>query len=317
MPKVSLVIPAYNAEKYLRECLDSVRTQTLNDWECVVVDDGSKDATAAIVKEYSQLDKRFRLVRQQNAGAYMARMKGVEEARGEWVAFMDSDDTIDDVYLERLYALADDSTDIVVSNPVSMPLGVEVIPNDVYRQRIFTCYPISPSMCFKMYRRRIFKGVKREHPREMCFAEDATMNIRLAFSTIRPVKVSHEFHYNVRPRPDSVTAVFRVTPEYFENTRAFLLDAVPPQEREKYKPAGLMGRISALEPHCGYKAHVEADWWDSELRRGITRDLKKYGKDIPWVHRQLLTYRSPWIRRPLILMRKIYNKLHFSRKGLL
>lgn len=316
MPKVSLVIPAYNAEKYLRECLDSVRTQTLNDWECVVVDDGSKDATATIVKEYSQLDKRFRIVQQQNAGAYMARMKGVDEARGEWVAFMDSDDTIDDVYLERLYALADDSTDIVVSNPTSRPLGVDVIPNDVYRQKTYICYPISPAMFGKLYRHDLFIDLPVV-PKEFRFSEDWMMNVSLSLKTDKPVRVSQEYHYRYRLNSDSVTQNFVFTPDYFVRVRQYQLSHLPGHMCEYLKPYDLMGRISALEPHCGYKAHVEADWWDSELRRGITRDLKKYGRDIPWVHRQLLTYRSPWIRRPLILMRKIYNKLHFSRKGLL
>lgn len=317
IPQVSLIIPAYNAERYLRECLDSVKAQTLADWECVVVDDGSADSTASIVEEYASADPRFRLVRQENAGAYMARVKGVEAARAPWVAFMDSDDTVDDVYLECLYSLAGDDTDIVISNPRYDLIGVEEIPNDVFRHKTFVCFPISPSMCFKMYRRSLFTGIEKRHPKEMCFAEDATMNIRLAFQTEKPVKVHKEFHYHVRYRPDSVTAGFRISPEYFEATRAFLLGAIPESERPQYMADGLSGRISALEPHCGYKVHVEADWWDSELRRGITRDLKAYGQRIPWVQRQLLTYRNPWLRRPLIVLRKVYNKLHSTRRGIM
>ncbi|MCM1337661.1 MAG: glycosyltransferase family 2 protein [Candidatus Amulumruptor caecigallinarius] len=309
MPQISVVIPAYNSEKYLRECLDSIKAQTFTDWECLVVDDGSKDSTPDIVQEYAAADRRFRLLRQANAGAYMARVTGVEAAQGEWIAFIDSDDTVDSVYLQRLHSLADDTTDIVISNPDYSIIGREQLSLMEYRKATFVCFPVSPSVCFKLFRRSLFKGIKKAHPAEFRFAEDATMNIRLSFVTDKPVKVHPEFHYRVRHRPDSVSNSFQPTPDYFETIRAFLLDIVPEKEREAYKPYGLQGRISALEPHCGYKVYVEPDWWDSDLRRGITRDLKAYGQGLPWIHRQLLTYRNPWLRRPLILLRKVYNKL--------
>jgi len=92
MPKISTIIPIYNAGKYLRECLDSVANQTLNDIEIICVNDGSTDESLAILEEYAQKDKRINIINQDNAGAGTARNKGIIEASGEYVHFLDADD---------------------------------------------------------------------------------------------------------------------------------------------------------------------------------------------------------------------------------
>ena len=89
MPTVSVVIPAYNVERLIRQTLDSVLAQTYRDFEVVVVDDGSKDATAEVVSGYGEP---VRCIRQANAGPSAARNRGLREARGEFVAFLDADD---------------------------------------------------------------------------------------------------------------------------------------------------------------------------------------------------------------------------------
>ena len=94
MPQVTVVIPAYNAEKYIEETFDSLRAQTLEDWEALIVDDGSTDATAQIAETASEADARFRLLRQENAGVSAARNHGLREAQGTYILFLDSDDTL-------------------------------------------------------------------------------------------------------------------------------------------------------------------------------------------------------------------------------
>lgn len=91
-PFFSIVIPVYNVAPYLRECLDSVRAQTFTDWECICVDDGSTDESPAILDGYAETDPRFRVVHQPNAGVSAARNKGLDEAKGEWIGFLDADD---------------------------------------------------------------------------------------------------------------------------------------------------------------------------------------------------------------------------------
>lgn len=104
MPTVSIIIPVYNAECYLRQCIESVIAQTFEDWEAILVNDGSKDGSLAICQEYAAKDKRIKVIDKPNGGVSSARNKGLEVAQGDWITFMDSDDWLDadafDVYYE-------------------------------------------------------------------------------------------------------------------------------------------------------------------------------------------------------------------------
>ena len=115
MPLVSVIIPVYNVEKYLRECLDSVVNQTLKDIEIICVDDGSTDASLDILYEYREKDKRFKIITQKNLHAGVARNKGLKIAAGEYLSFLDSDDIFEPTMLEDMYNKAiNDNSDIVV-----------------------------------------------------------------------------------------------------------------------------------------------------------------------------------------------------------
>ena len=103
MPYFSIIIPVYNVEPYLRECLDSVLAQTFTDWEAICIDDGSTDGSGAILDEYAAKDKRFRVFHQPNAGLSAARNKALENVRGEYFCFLDSDDIVDSKWLECFY----------------------------------------------------------------------------------------------------------------------------------------------------------------------------------------------------------------------
>lgn len=116
MPLVSVIIPAYNAEDYISQCLSSVLSQTLSDIEVIVVDDGSTDRTASIVEELTHRDGRIRLIRQENQCAGVARNKGMEVAEGKYLYFLDADDWIEPDSLEKLCSSAESlGSDIVVA----------------------------------------------------------------------------------------------------------------------------------------------------------------------------------------------------------
>lgn len=106
MPAISVIIPIYNVEKYLRRCLDSVINQTFPDWEAICVNDGSPDNSAAILKEYAARDKRFKIITKENGGLSDARNAGMKKATGEYILFLDSDDTIHPQTMEFTYMLA-------------------------------------------------------------------------------------------------------------------------------------------------------------------------------------------------------------------
>ncbi len=116
-PKVSVIIPVYNVEKYLRECLDSVVKQTLKEIEIICVDDGSTDKSLEILKEYAKKDNRITVITQKNLHAGVARNAGLTVARGEYVHFLDSDDWVEkDIYTKSLSDIDKDDIDVYVFN---------------------------------------------------------------------------------------------------------------------------------------------------------------------------------------------------------
>ena len=144
MPKVSVIIPVYNAEQHLRECLDTVVGQTLSDIEILCVDDGSTDESMSILKEYADKDPRLSVLQQENAGAGAARNNGLRAARGDYLSFLDADDFFELTMLEKAYEkCVSDDADIAVyratfydprarrSVEAEWPLGAESIPDVV------------------------------------------------------------------------------------------------------------------------------------------------------------------------------------------
>lgn len=100
MPFISIIIPVYNTEKYLRRCIDSVISQTYKDWELILVDDGSTDESGKICDEYAEKDERIIVFHKTNGGVSSARNVGLDNANGEWVSFVDADDWIEADYVE-------------------------------------------------------------------------------------------------------------------------------------------------------------------------------------------------------------------------
>ncbi|WIH80310.1 glycosyltransferase family 2 protein [Brachyspira pilosicoli] len=120
MPKVSVVIPIYNVEKYLKKCLDSVINQTLKDIEIICVNDCSSDNSESIIKEYINKDNRVKLIsHKENQGLGFARNSGLLESRGEYISFIDSDDFVSENFIEELYNTAVKyNADIVFTNNI-------------------------------------------------------------------------------------------------------------------------------------------------------------------------------------------------------
>ena len=114
VPKVSVIIPVYNVEAYLRQCLDSVIGQTLSDIEIICVDDGSTDGSAAILTEYTAKDSRIKVLSQANAGAGIARNIGLTCASGKWLSFLDADDVFNPTMLSDMVVVGEsENADVV------------------------------------------------------------------------------------------------------------------------------------------------------------------------------------------------------------
>ena len=115
MCKISIIIPVYNVEKYLTRCLNSVIGQTFSDWEAIIVNDGSDDGSEHICKSFASKDNRFQYIYKKNGGLSDARNVGIDNSKGQYICFLDSDDWLELNYLEELYnRITQDRSDIVV-----------------------------------------------------------------------------------------------------------------------------------------------------------------------------------------------------------
>lgn len=102
-PAISVIVPVYNAEKYLQRCVDSILSQTFTDFELLLIDDGSKDKSGAICDEYAAKDSRVRVFHKENGGVSSARNLGLDNVKGEWISFIDADDKVKETLCEVLH----------------------------------------------------------------------------------------------------------------------------------------------------------------------------------------------------------------------
>lgn len=150
MPKISVIVPVYNVEKYIRECVDSILVQTFTDFELILVNDGSRDNSGAICDEYAAKDKRITLIHQENQGQAAARNNAIAIAKGEWIHFVDSDDVIHPQMLEILYGAVDETTQISMCG---LCKGIS-LPDGFYSQKSdysFKRCPVTEKELISMY----------------------------------------------------------------------------------------------------------------------------------------------------------------------
>lgn len=128
-PLISIIVPVYNTEKYLDQCIQSVLAQTYTHWELLLIDDGSTDSSGVICDKYAEQDSRIKAFHKANGGASSARNLGLDNATGEWITFVDSDDWVDkSLYNEMINKADDEHSDIVVSGVYIERYDSEVQP---------------------------------------------------------------------------------------------------------------------------------------------------------------------------------------------
>lgn len=165
---VSVIIPVYNVEKYLVECLDSIINQTYKDLEIIIIDDGSTDNSGIICDEYALKDNRVKVVHKENSGQSAARNLGIEIARGEYLTFIDSDDYVELDFVEQLiYIIQKSGADIGAINTTKqsgvLEKGIEFkianLDTEKALRYILRDYKLTPAPWGKIYRRRLFDSL--------------------------------------------------------------------------------------------------------------------------------------------------------------
>lgn len=161
---ISIIIPAYNAQAYLRECLESVLAQSYTDWEAIIVNDGSTDSTLDIALSYAALDPRFRVITTENRGVSAARNVAIQASVGEWITFLDSDDSLVSDALSALIRVTDrPDVDIVAGGWGRQPCDKDdstgfIAARDVVVDAFYQT-GIATLIGAKLYRKEIFKEI--------------------------------------------------------------------------------------------------------------------------------------------------------------
>lgn len=138
MPKLSIIVPVFNAEKYLSECIDSIIAQSFADFELILVDDGSTDSSYEICKKYALSDKRVKIIQEKNGGPGKARNTGLDVACGEWIGFCDSDDWIDSSSYEEALRITSEKKSDLVQWELVMEYPEKSVPNICKPDGFFT-----------------------------------------------------------------------------------------------------------------------------------------------------------------------------------
>ena len=207
MPLVSIIIPAFNICRYIRQCSESVISQTYDQLEIIVVDDGSTDDTGLILDQYGQKDCRFHVIHTENYGLSAARNTAIEQIHGEYIAFLDGDDWLESNAIEVLinYALANDA-DIVAcriyrewinaTENSQMPSYYAIYNSDEACRELICMNHIGQGVWNKLYRRRLFATIKFPEGRVY---EDISTTYRLISLASKVVWIPDMLvHYRMR-----------------------------------------------------------------------------------------------------------------------
>ena len=239
--KISIIVPVYNVERYLRRCLDSICGQTFSEIEIIIVNDGTKDNSQSIINEYSAKDGRIRSVIKENGGLSSARNAGLDIAIGEYVGFVDSDDWVEPQMFESMYKAAKESgADIVVCNYrrayenwesdsflnlLDENIDLDIIGLDGYYYQYFFSYIHGHEVWNKLFRHDIIKknDLRFEQNQEI-YSEDILFNLCFLCHIKKISSISRTF-YNYYQRADSImyTARPNLIIQYTELIERFLI----------------------------------------------------------------------------------------------
>ncbi|MGO5181667.1 glycosyltransferase family 2 protein [Catenibacterium mitsuokai] len=214
---ISIIIPIYNAEKYLNRMLSSIKEQTYTDYELLLINDGSIDCSELICKEAQKQDKRIRYLSQSNRGVSSARNLGIKEAKGEFITFLDADDKIDSNYLFELYKECNKADISVCKVIVENECGKELFEFNPRNRNLdatealnylLSRIEINSGPYAKMFRKQILESVKFPN---MKTYEDIIFNIK-AFSNAKNINCIDSVAYHYIQNSDSTMNNFMKTP---------------------------------------------------------------------------------------------------------
>lgn len=205
-PKISIVIPIYNVEKYIHRCIESILQQSLIELEIILINDGSTDKCGEICDEYAKIDKRIKVIHKKNEGVSSARNAGIDNARGEYIGFIDADDYIDkNMYKELYNSIKKYNSDIAISSFSFVKNDAED-PQDVSNKRLIydkneaiknyfnMTYPFNYSFLWnKLFKKELFDGVRLNT--NILVQEDTEIMLKIYNKSTRVVYIGQSLYF--------------------------------------------------------------------------------------------------------------------------
>ncbi|MCR5039689.1 MAG: glycosyltransferase family 2 protein [Bacteroidales bacterium] len=217
MTKLSVIVPVYNTRQYLSRCIDSILNQSFTDFELLLIDDGSTDGSGGVCDAYAEKDGRVRVFHKENGGVSSARNLGLNEARGEWVCFVDSDDELMRESSQIMVNCISDTVDMVmagyevyddngalsysVETRKEKSISAEAAVKEMYKS---TDYRYQGYICSKLLRRSIIKEAKLSFAEDVFFNEDRLFIVGFIFASERNVYYTTVPVYKYYERAGSV-----------------------------------------------------------------------------------------------------------------
>ena len=293
MPELSVIVPVYKAENFLTPCVESLLSQSVSDLEIVLVEDGSPDRSGELCDALAERDPRIQVIHQENAGVSCARNRGLQQAKGTYVGFVDSDDWVDSTMYAQLLALAAETgaeiagcDGLYISGEDRQPDTVKCLPES----RVLTHGDMTPdvlielacSACYRVYRRSFLQAQNIQFPVGMKFSEDRVFNL-YAMGYAQKVGYLKKPLYMRRVNPDScVRSYHKDRFSYVQQAQNAMEAAIEtawkdtPQCRERFLDLYVDGAGLAVEdfrhPDCPLSLPAKI----REIRR-ICKDPKLQG----------------------------------------
>lgn len=275
-PNVSIIMPVYNAEKYLHRAVDSILNQTMQEWELIMIDDGSRDSSPRICDEYAARDARIRVIHKANAGVSAARQNGIDAAQGEYTIHADSDDWVEPTMLEELYAKAKiEEADIVICDYYTNTLDKQTLniqkPTDVMdnTQTIRDLFQQLHGSCWnKLVARACYTDYGIRFPEGLNYCEDQLTIVRLLLHPIKVTYLNRAF-YHYFDNPSSITRNYQRGQYETRQTFIHLLQSVLPTHLQP-----------AIMPKVEFGVYLEAVIYQVLAPEEESRGLALYKKQI-------------------------------------
>ena len=311
-PKISVIVPVYNTEKYLHRCIDSVLAQTYKDFELLLIDDGSKDSSGAICDEYAARDSRVKVFHKENGGVSFARNAGLAIASGDWIMHLDGDDWIAPDIQERLIRKGEDTgADIVMGDFLFAYSDRDILYSlpdwDNNKTASLNRYITSVWTCVwgGIHKRSLYEVYQLKSPQGVTYCEDFHLMARLCYHAKKVVNV-HQPFYHYRQQEGSVMHNLNKKTErdeqwvYQDIIRFFKEQGV----YDDYRKSMCWRMLKATQ-----ELVLDKSTW--KTFQEMVPEKKHYIWDCPYINRKLkmnmwcLTHHLSWISQLMLNLRKL------------